>query len=58
MDGSQTRMQLPGYEVDVPYVGPPTGMLNDWVRNTYFDFPRTQNQVEAAEASQVTFTAQ
>jgi penicillin amidase len=57
MNGAATRWQLPGFEVDRPATDPPTGLLKDWLTNTYFDFARTPAEVTAAGVSTVTFHA-
>ena len=55
-DDSAPSMQLPGYQVDGPYAGPPTGTLLGWLKNQYFDFAHTPDQVTAAGVRTVVFT--
>lgn len=58
MDGSITRMQLPGYQHDVAYNGAASGLLADWLNDVYFEMPRSPTEISAAQASSVTFKAQ
>lgn len=55
MNGAATRWQLPGDEQDRPYADPPTGLLHDWLTNTYFDLARTPAEVAAAGVGTITF---
>jgi penicillin G amidase len=56
MDGSATKEQLPGPQVDGPlYPGSP-GLLGQYVVNEYFDFPYGAAAISAATVRTQTFS--
>jgi len=56
MDGSATKEQLPGPQVDGPFYPGSPGLLGQYVVNEYFDFPYGATAIGAATVRTQTFS--
>jgi penicillin G amidase len=56
MDGSATKEQLPGPQVDGPFYPGNPGLLGQYVVNEYFDFPYGAQAIAAATVRTQTFS--